>query len=418
LISDTWLHLSLNTIEFVRISDQELGGPLYSREIIPGCINESYPYYDIDFSERYCIIPGNFGVAPRLANAQKAIQVINNVSTEHTVATVVNQYQSKNYTYAFLAAPELVGAAGKEDFQAISIGAYTTCLPNSKFCNLTANGLGNITYDCPNSAALSNNGSVTDGWSFGVAPARGTYFNPLTYDTAMFLEDNWASPLRSDPNVSFEPNGYMGFVLLCSTSIVDIEYTFNNGNLSLVVESNANTSVGEMIMAPWIWTNTGFIPLKQQVQLAVMESSIQTMADDVALAISKITIGMASGVMISTPTTYHQNRTVILATVVPKAPLYALVGSNLLMALCGLVLAGFAWTALDGEGRVRGVQARLGFNGLLAGLFEGGNGGGRDGVVEGIEDLFEERNGDINGDGRKTVAVLEREGMLTFVANI
>jgi hypothetical protein len=51
-------------------------------------------------------------------------------------------------------------------------------------------------------------------------------------------------------------------------------------------------------------------------------------------------------------------------------------------------------------------------------LFEGGNGGGRDGVVEGIEDLFEERNGDIDGDGRKTVAVLEREGMLTFVANI
>src|SRR5438045_3213830 len=90
IAADTWLHLTLSTVEFVRIFDEGGDFSKYGRKLSPGCINESVSQYDFKgISNRYCIVlTDQQGANGRLTNATSAVQVLNNVSTEHTVATV------------------------------------------------------------------------------------------------------------------------------------------------------------------------------------------------------------------------------------------------------------------------------------------------------------------------------------------
>jgi hypothetical protein len=86
--ANTWLHLTLSTIEFIRIFDQGSDNSKYSQTLSAGCINESVSMYNFTgISNRYYIIlTDQHGANERLVNASGVVQVLNNVATEHTVA--------------------------------------------------------------------------------------------------------------------------------------------------------------------------------------------------------------------------------------------------------------------------------------------------------------------------------------------
>jgi hypothetical protein len=83
-----------------------------------------------------------------------------------------------------------------------------------------------------------------------------------------------------------------------------------------------------------------------------------------------------------------QVREQILVARVPKAPLFALIATNLLLVLLGIILAIVALIA--SRGNTGEVQARLSIPALVAALFEEN----RAKPVEEVEDMFEERHGE------------------------
>jgi hypothetical protein len=130
--------------------------------------------------------------------------------------------------------------------------------------------------------------------------------------------------------------------------------------------------------------NLGIPSLQQATALAVLSNSAQDIADKIALAYSRVALAVGSQAVRSYPAVKAQERQSFLVSRVPAAPLFALVISNLLFVLLGIILTGIAIRTSGGE--VREVQARLSIVGLVVDRFEEQR--GRDGV-EKMDDYFD-----------------------------
>jgi hypothetical protein len=156
------------------------------------------------------------------------------------------------------------------------------------------------------------------------------------------------------------------------------------------------------MVLPMANTPLGEPYLEQAANLAVLSTSAQEIADKIALSYSTVALAIGAQAVIPGPALAAQERSSFLVSRVPAAPLFALVISNLLFAVMGIVLAIVALATSGGN--VREIQARLSIVGLVADRFESRRGAGG---VEKMEELFEESE----GQGSLRVAIDQGNGV-------
>ena len=284
------------------------------------------------------------------------------------------------------------------DYSATTIGMQTQCKPVSSACQLTARYGASTNFYCISAFAGELQGS-SGGWIY-------TYFtdeamlsnqtaqgieNPYYYGlAALFKNSGGLGASDNDEEVVTPIHGGASFVLLCSITVFDVEYTSINGSITDITSTVSNNSLANIWQAPMAYVDVAQPNLKTAASVAVATSkNAQQLADQYALSYSKAALAVGAQSVRRAPAIAVQDRTTLLVTRLPMAPLFALVIANLIFVLLGIVLTVLAFMS-SGQ-HAREVKARLSIAGLVACCFEGQR---IHQSVEAIEELFEEYEGE------------------------
>jgi hypothetical protein len=169
--------------------------------------------------------------------------------------------------------------------------------------------------------------------------------------------------------------------------VYDLTYSWVNGSFSGDWRQS-NGSISQILAAPFHYG----LACSNLNNLAITSSFTDTadeMAEKWSTGFSQIAMPLAAGIVSPRQNLQEQSRTSMLVSRVPKAPLFTLIGLNLLYALLGILLMLYT-LCFAKPSETRDVQARLTLSGL-AFCFE--DEGRARAPVEKVERLFEERAG-------------------------
>lgn len=326
------------------------------------------------------------------------MKVLSNISDTMTIPIfAVGQDQ-----YAYVASPE-TSRLSVLDYTVSTYAIHSQCSPVTSQCTDPNNVSGVGTpYKCPfafqgtvNTAVGASNSVTmayfTDSTGSNNNTDQTLIDNPYYY-SAMILA-NMRNPrplaLQRDPEVLSGGHGGATIVALrCMSTVYDVEYSSVNGTIKNWRSSNSNSSTTLIVQGTQRQTNVGNPNLIQAASIAGLSNSAQDIADQFAIAYSQTALAVASGAFEPRVALASQVREQILVARVPKAPLFALIATNLLLVLLGIILAIVALVA--NRGNTGELQARLSIPALVAALFEVN----RAKPVEEVEDMFEERHGE------------------------
>ncbi|KAH0363970.1 hypothetical protein KCU65_g7030, partial [Aureobasidium melanogenum] len=368
LLADTWLHVATKTVTFTQL--QKVSDPPASHGfgLKEACTigDNSYAYVGpLDGDNCTLNVPVTNIL---LANGLQSLEVLNNVSSLTTVSTITS-----GRDYAYLAVPPSTMLV-KEDWRVGSFALQTQCRLASAECNMSADNGASTPFDCSDAF----HGDVTSDpqnfiWAFFTddtmsdnATGYGVE-NPFYFGMAGVVNTNIGE--STVPGTVNALHGGTAFVLLCNTTVLELTYNSINGSISDFngVPRNASTvNIWQSVMAN---TLVGMPNLKQAASLAAMSNSSQKFTDDMALSFSKTTLAIGSQGVEKRPPLAVQTRFSFLVARVPAAPLYALVGANMLVVLVAIALTAIA--LMTSKGDVKEVQSRLSIVGLVADRFEG-----------------------------------------------
>ena len=343
-----------------------------------------------------------------LTGAEEAYATLNNLSTQNQLSMFA--HEGDNYA-ALLPA----NIPSNLDFRASSFAVSTQCQPVSKGCNLTAaygastpfrctdNFYGDATAlkdDTGSRWASSNIGFVLleDADATKNITLKAKDMNPFylgtwaVEGTVGIAPGSNANPqseaLAKDPEIVIPVHGGFAWVLRCQTTVHNLIYSYVNGSIVSPELTLANATTGGLMAATH---NFALLNLEVASRIARFSSSAQELADKWGDQWSHITLGLSAGVMTPRPNILEQTRTQQLVARVPKAPLYALVGLNLVYAGLGVILAAYALLFSRIGSGTGAARQRLTIHGVVAECFErperaplGGNK---------VEELFDEREG-------------------------
>ena len=264
-------------------------------------------------------------------------------------------------------------------------------------------------------------------WSFAFALDSG-WSTSWSTDRSANTASTGVSQGEYDPrNMIGMVGGGIGGIMSCTTNLSDVDFSFKNG--AMLVDKA--TPMNETTPLPFLGAlagSFGLAQMKSGLELAVAGSVVPSNASDAfpldpvsglynprnikpgagddiasgfAMAFDRTLVALPAGVLVPKPATNLLRRATTLVTRMPKAPLMAVVVTNLLYAVLGLGLTVMALVSLRlGQG-VKDAQARLGSAAVVAQAFEDERLGAD---AKGVEDLYEERRG--KGTGR--VAIVKR----------
>jgi hypothetical protein len=190
------------------------------------------------------------------------------------------------------------------------------------------------------------------------------------------------------PGIIPPTHGGAAFVLLCNTTVLEVTYNSINGSIQDFQGTPSNASTANIWQSVMAFTSIGVSNLKQAASLAALGNSDQQFAADMALAFSRTALAIGAQAIEKRPVLAVQRRSSFLVAKIPTAPLYLLIGANMLVALVGITLTIIALVASRGE--VKEVQARLSIFGLVADRFEGTTARL---PVKDVDELFRESKG-------------------------
>jgi hypothetical protein len=323
-----------------------------------------------------------------LINGTQSLQILNNISSLATVSTI-----STDLDYAYLAVPPSEGLAD-EDWRVESFALQTQCRLVSQECGMDGTYGAYTPFKCSNAFQ----GDVTQNYQ-GFIPAfftDGTMSNnntglgvgnPFYFGMAGLVNPSTGNNSRV-PDTVVPTHGGTAFVLLCNSTLVEVTYNSINGTIQDFQGRPSNASTANIWQSVMAYTSVGVSNLKQAASLAALGNSNQQFADDMALSFSKTAIAIGSQAVESRPALAVQKRYSFLVAKVPAAPLYLLVGANMLVVFVGLTLTVIALIA--SRGQVKEVQARLSIFGLVADRFEGTTARL---PVKDVDELFRESKG-------------------------
>lgn len=368
ILADTWLHIATKTVTFTQLQRNIESPASHGFGLKESCTigNNSYAYIGpLDGDNCTLNIPITNIL---LSNGLQSLEVLNNVSSLATVSTITS-----GQDYAYLAVPPSATLAN-EDWSAESFALQTQCRLASAECNLSGEYGATTPFNCSDAF----HGDLTSDpknfiWAFFTDDTMSDNVtgygveNPFYFGMAGLVNPNIGE--STVPGTVNPSHGGTAFVLLCNTTILQVTYDSVNGTISNFhgILSNATTvNIWQSVMA---FTTVGMPNMKQAASLAAMGHSSQQFTDDMALSFSKTALAIGSQSVERRPPLAVQSRFSFLAATVPAAPLYALVGANMLVVFVGLILTIVALVTSKGE--VKEVQGRLSIIGLVADRFEG-----------------------------------------------
>jgi hypothetical protein len=391
LVADTWLHISTKTVNFTQLTPAPRGtrADRFGFGLRPKCTST---INSCELQSSNACSLNQAATNTFLVNPNEALQALNNVSKLVIVNMIDGSARSaggdgdRATPFAYMAPPSSP-AHERTDYTASTFALQTHCRPVSSECNLRAAYGTNTPFNC-DPLLPSFAGDVTQkNWNFlSFSDASGasneTYKgveNPFYFGIAALVNRNgvgvdgvttgagssgnardtgWVTPLH----------GGKSFVLLCNTTAYDVELTRVNGSVTRFVPSHGNASLANIAHGIAQFTALEEAALQQAASVAAIGNSSRALAEHMAQAFSRIALASVAGTVEARAVREAQHRRSLLVARVPLAPLAALVGANMLLALLGVVLA---VVALLTAALRREVQARLSVAGLVADRFGG-----------------------------------------------
>ncbi|KAG9896406.1 1,3-beta-glucanosyltransferase gel3, partial [Aureobasidium melanogenum] len=358
--ADTWLHIATKTVTFTQLQKADETSASHGFGLTEACTisNNSYAYVGPLEGDNCTLNIPTTNIL--LANGLQSLEVLNNVSSMTTVSTITS-----GQDYAYLAVPPSAVLAN-EDWRAESFALQTQCRLASAECNMSGEYGAATPFHCSDAF----HGDVTS--------------NPQNFIWAFFTDDTMSDNTTgygvenpfyfgmagsTVPGTVNPSHGGTAFVLLCNTTVLQVTYDSVNGTISNFHGSLSNATTVNIWQSVMAYTTVGMPNLKQAASLAAMGDSSQQFTDDMALSFSKTALAIGSQAVEKRPPLAVQSRFSFLAARVPAAPLYALVGANMLVVFVALTLTVIA--LVNSEGEVKEVQSRLSIIGLVADRFEG-----------------------------------------------
>lgn len=212
------------------------------------------------------------------------------------------------------------------------------------------------------STLFSTNPIYFGTWSHGY-PTSGDTYNPLV--------------ANNDPDV-FPPDAVNArWLLNCSTTVYDIDYTYVNGALGTFHATLAAPEWGAFYSAPfaWQWGSNGLLPVSAIMQEAAFASSYTAqngtdLANIWAREFSKKALSLSIGVFVPSVNELEQGRNnTVTVTRVPLVPLYILLGLKLLYVVVVIILAIGAY-CFTHPAETEVVREQLSIKGLVAAHLE------------------------------------------------
>ncbi|KAI3320941.1 hypothetical protein HD806DRAFT_546754 [Xylariaceae sp. AK1471] len=382
-LADTWLHITTSTVSFVNATPVT-NIANYSLNLIPGCLgsNNSAAVHPVECS----LITSSTGIF--LFNPSQALTVLNNVSDS---IAVYNSGPDSTYTY--LGIPVSKDTTG-HDYSATTFGMKTQCKQAARQCSLHADSgastpfqctsafFGNLQVDTWLPAYFADAAMVSNETRYGV---QNPYYHAVG---AGFQTVNNPNLETSDETV-VPVHGGIAFLLSCSVEMYDIEYDSINGTVTRFVAKPSNVSVANAWQVPIEASGVAESNLQTAALIAATTAtSAQDLADQYALSYSKTALGLGAQSVQLAPALAVQERSSLLVTRLPMAPLFSLIAANLAFVLLGIALTYGALTTSGGG--IRDVQARLSIAGLVADRFERSSVSNPAGS---IDELFAEHSG-------------------------
>ncbi len=414
IAADTWLHISTKTVNFTRVTPGRRQGSnfadRYGYGMRPQCTihNNSYSAQAQAGVDDPCSLRIGTKFA-YMVNPDESMKVLNNVSDNTIVQTIsgsavrtitADNIGDRNTPYTFLT-PQLSEALARTDYTADTIAMQTHCRPITRECNLTALAGISAPFDCrPLLPAFAGDlqGSKWKVVSFTDETGTNNYTitgvqNPFYFGISALVNEQGAG-VPPDDDGWITPRDGRAFILLCNATVFTARHTSVNGSRigagALHSVAPANVSVTNIVHGVAEFSKPGDTALRQAAGVAALRNASQLMADDVALAFSRLALGGAAGAFERRPVLEAQYRSATLVARVPVAPLAALLAANLLLALLGAGLTLVALAAVAGRSgaETAEVQARLSIAGVVADRFEGVRAWQ---PVESVDDMFSEK---------------------------
>lgn len=325
--------------------------------------------------------------------ASEAYQTLNNISAINRLA----YHELNGESYCFLTEADI---PRDTDFEASTFAIMTKCAPISQACNLEAVAGVSTPFFCSedfhgdvserSKVVLFEDEALQRNITYGSEDLNPWYLGTWAHVDTQGVLRGMASPttqLRGDSEIVAPVHGGMSWVLGCTATAYNAKYSWVNGSVAEWNAVRANASVGGIMAAP---TNEIFAlsDLEIAAKVASFSTTAQELADKWANIYSRVALGLSSGVMSPRTNEAERVRSDLLVARVAKAPLFTLIGLNLLYAVLGIGLAAYA-ARLSHRAEANDVQARLTIAGLVSECFEGEK---SHDAVKGVEDLFVEKD--------------------------
>lgn len=364
ILADTWLHVATKTVTFTQLLDTN-NPAAYGFGLKEACTVNN----NSRASSRAGACALNLAATNTfLINGTQSLQVLNNISSLATVATI-----NTGQDYTYLAVPPAAGLAN-EDWRAESFALQTQCRLVSEECNLVGLYGTSTPFSCSDpfqgDVTANYQGFISTFFTNGSMSSNSTLSgvgNPFYFGMAGLVNPSTGNSRVPD---TVQPvHGGTAFVILCNTTVLEVTYDSINGTISDFHGVPSNVSTANIWQSVMAYTSVGNSYLKQAASLAAMGNSDQQFADDMALSFSKTALAIGSQAVEKRPVLAVQRRSSFLVAKVPATPLYVLIGANMLVVLVSVVLTIVALVTSRGE--VKELQSRLSIFGLVADRFEG-----------------------------------------------
>ena len=347
----------------------------YSRLFSSNCYDRDNTYQDQQSK------PCTFNTSIRggyLLNPQFALQVFNNIST----TTAVNIYDDIQPAHAFLGIPSN-GRTQKRDFVANTISVSAHCVPSAQDCNISRDNFARAggPFTCKKYPAWQGiaasipgmsmrqftDASGTDNMTLTTFKAGNPYY--AAYNGVTMGSSSSETPLNinKDPGIVPLEFGGLAYFHYCTISVYDVQYTAINGTITDFKTTLGNASVGTAIAVADSNLKAGTLFLQQAANLGAFSSNTsEQMADIFGKELSRILVATISGALQPAAAVEARSWSTIIVSRVPKAPLFVLIATILILIFYGVVLTVSALVAAARVQEVEEVRARLSLQHLVA----------------------------------------------------
>jgi hypothetical protein len=399
--ADTWLHVTTKSVEFFKLQGLDYAENFY------GSVEENVYIDDdcftgLDFEPAYDEISNSTmvsscaatigGVSTGSTVVPDTIELLGGVHERYTI------YNYSEFAYVGKTSKKYFYDRNSFDFITNAFAVSTTCKSIAPDCSMPVNdgllytyNISDIPFNCKSYSAFSGN--------LGINPLAVSYFTDAsgadnnvtrTISNNVHFAIALAVPsLRTTTEAESTKVGLKSVIFLaCNTTVHEAEYAFVNGTVRSFHTRPTNASVGRVFMLPVAFTDAGHRKFTFDAQVAAASIyDFQDFVDAISLSYSKMIAALAYPALEHTRTPIEQLRTRMIVAKVPKAPLFVLVGTNLLFAVAAGMLA---WEALRASrhGAPWQMKLRLGIPALVAQLLESGSTARR--PVETTEEMFAE----------------------------